>query len=84
MDAPPQGPPLSPGEIEFQEKEKEITDAVIRVIGVAKRENQQVLNEEVKAMVVEACKSAVAQTMAFQNTMKGARAVEIPIQSPPF
>lgn len=65
-------PPPSPMDEEFVQKEKEVTDAVIQVIAMAKKENQEILNEETKAVVVEACKQAVAQTMAFQNTMKGA------------
>jgi hypothetical protein len=64
-------PPTSPMDEEFAQKEKEVTDAVIQVIAMAKKENQEILNEETKAVVVEACKQAVASTMAFQNTMKG-------------
>lgn len=67
---PPLGPAFT-GEEEFQSKEKEITDVVIKVISLAKKENQEVINEELKASVVEACKKAVAETLAFQNTMKG-------------
>lgn len=64
-------PPPPQIDEEFAQKEKEVTDAVIQVIAMAKRENQEILNEETKAVVVETCKQAVAQTMAFQNTMKG-------------
>jgi len=71
------GPPLSPGEEEFQAKEKEITDVVIKVIAMVKKENQEVTNEELKASVVEACKGAVGQTLNFQNTMKGTEMAKI-------
>lgn len=58
-------------EEEFSEKEKEVTDQVIRVISVAKEEKQQLDNEANIDNIVEACKSAFLKTREFQAAMQG-------------
>lgn len=62
---------LTEGEQEFLAQEKSITDAVIGVIAVAKKENAQIADGVVSASVVEACKLAVAKTQQFKALMQG-------------
>lgn len=59
-----------PEEIEFQEKEKELTDAVIKVIAMAKKEIVEISNSIAKQNVVDACKAAANATFEFQAIMK--------------
>lgn len=63
---------LTEGEQEFIAQEKGITDAVIRVIGMAKKENALIDDEDVQVSVVEACKAAVAKTQQFKAYTQGA------------
>jgi len=60
-----------PVEEEFATKEKELTDAVIKVIAMAKKETMEIITESTKANIVEACKSAASFTFEFQALMKG-------------
>jgi hypothetical protein len=62
---------LTEGEQQFLAQEKVITDAVIKVIGVAKKENALITDESVSASVVEACKLAVGKTQAFKGLIQG-------------
>jgi hypothetical protein len=62
-----------PEEIEFQEKEKELTDAVIKVIAMAKKEIVEISNSIAKQNVVDACKAAANATFEFQAIMKECR-----------
>jgi hypothetical protein len=64
---------LTEGEQDFLAQEKGITEAVIRVIGVAKKENALIRDEQVSALVVEACKAAVGKTQQFKALIQGAR-----------
>ena len=62
---------MTEGEQEFIAQEKGITEAVIRVIGVAKKENALIDNEDVQQSVVDACKAAVAKTQQFKAYTQG-------------
>lgn len=62
---------LTEGEQEFLAQEKSITDAVIKVIAVAKKENALIRDEEVIDSVVKACRDAVGKTQEFKALMAG-------------
>ena len=62
---------LTEGEQEFLAQEKTITDAVIGVIAVAKKENAYIQDPQVSGSVVEACKLAVGKTQQFKALMQG-------------
>ncbi len=66
-----------PVEEEFATKEKELTDAVIKVIAMAKKETMEITTESTKANIVEACKSAASFTFEFQALMKGKKLILI-------
>lgn len=62
---------LTEGEQEFLAQEKTITDAVIGVIAVAKKENAHIEDAQVSQSVVDACKLAVGRTQQFKALMQG-------------
>lgn len=64
---------LTEGEQEFLAQEKGITEAVIRLIGVAKKENALIRDESISQSVVEACKAAVSKTQQFKALIQGTR-----------
>lgn len=64
---------LTEGEQEFLAQEKGITEAVIRLIGVAKKENALIRDESISQSVVEACKAAVSKTQQFKALIQAAR-----------
>lgn len=62
---------FTPVEEMFQGFEKQITDSVLSLLGIAKKEIVELNNEELKANILDSCKQCVARTQLFQQMHKG-------------